>query len=106
MTTQHTPGPWISYPSPKGHAIDIYDGRDGVPFEPLATVSLVEKRKHGIRFTEERQGNAGLIAAAPELLAALQELLTDKYLRDPINKDRMAKARAAIAKATGEEVNP
>ena len=48
--------------------------------------------------------NAQLIAAAPELLAALQELLTDKYLSDPINKDRMAKARAAIAKATGEEV--
>ena len=104
MTTQHTPGPWISHPSPRGHAIDIYDGRDGTPFEPLATVTLCEKRQHGIRFTEERQGNASLIAAAPELLAALQELLTDKYLSDPINKDRMAKARAAIAKATGEEV--
>mgnify|MGYP003454033486 CR=1 FL=1 len=48
------------------------------------------------------RANANLVAAAPELLAALQELLTDKYLRDPINKDRMAKARAAIAKALTE----
>lgn len=37
-----------------------------------------------------------------ELLEALQELLADKYLADPINADRMAKARAAIAKAKGE----
>jgi len=44
---------------------------------------------------------ANLIAAAPELLAALKELLADKYLSDSINADRMAKARAAIEKATG-----
>jgi hypothetical protein len=42
---------------------------------------------------------ARLIAAAPELLAALKELLADKYLAAPINADRMAKTRAAIAKA-------
>lgn len=44
-----------------------------------------------------------LIAAAPELLEALRELAADKYLSDPINNDRMAKARAAIAKAVGHE---
>jgi hypothetical protein len=49
----------------------------------------------------EDEANARLIAAAPELLAALQELCADKYLADPINADRMANARAAIAKATG-----
>jgi hypothetical protein len=43
--------------------------------------------------------HAPLLASAPELLAALKELLSDKYLADPINADRMAKARAAIAKA-------
>jgi len=51
--------------------------------------------------TPEWRDNARLIAAAPELLEALKELLADKYLSDPINADRMAKARAAIAKATG-----
>jgi hypothetical protein len=29
-------------------------------------------------------------------------LLSDKYLSDPINNDRMAAARAAVSKATGE----
>jgi hypothetical protein len=33
------------------------------------------------------------------MLAALKELLADKYLADPINADRMARTRAAIAKA-------
>jgi len=45
--------------------------------------------------------NARLIAAAPELLAALEALCEDKYLADPINADRMRAARAAIAKARG-----
>ena len=42
-----------------------------------------------------------LFEAAPELFEALQELLSDKYLSDPINRDRMEKALAAVAKATG-----
>ena len=45
--------------------------------------------------------NACLIAAAPEMLAAVEELLADKYLADPINADRMEKARAAVAKVKG-----
>jgi hypothetical protein len=49
----------------------------------------------------EKDAALRLMAAAPDLFAALQELLADKYLSDPINRDRMANARAAIAKATG-----
>jgi hypothetical protein len=37
-----------------------------------------------------------------ELLDALEELLADKYLADPINADRMAHARAAVARAKGQ----
>ena len=47
------------------------------------------------------EANARLIAAAPEMLAALEELCADKYLADPINSDRMEKAKAAIAKVKG-----
>lgn len=36
-----------------------------------------------------------------EMLGTLRELVADKYLSDPINADRMARARAAIAKAEG-----
>ena len=46
---------------------------------------------------------ARLFAASPELLDALRELCADTYLADPINADRMSKARAAIAKAEGRE---
>ncbi len=57
-----------------------------------------EEHGHG---WEEAWKNANLIATAPEMLAALKELLADKYLADPINADRMARTRAAIAKAEG-----
>lgn len=48
---------------------------------------------------EEALANARLIAAAPQIAAALEDLLADKYLADPINRDRMAKARAALLAA-------
>lgn len=44
----------------------------------------------------EKRANALLIAAAPDLLEALQAALSD-------DQPYIAKARAAIAKATGEE---
>ena len=47
------------------------------------------------------EANGRLLVSAPELLAALEELVADPYLSDPINSDRMRNARAAIAKATG-----
>lgn len=37
-----------------------------------------------------------------ELIAALEGLLRDKYLADPINNDRMANARATLARVKGE----
>ena len=49
----------------------------------------------------EDEANARLIASAPEMLAALEELCADKYLADPINADRMGKAKAVIAKVKG-----
>lgn len=40
-----------------------------------------------------------LANAAPDMLNALENLLADKYLSDPINADRMREALAAINKA-------
>lgn len=83
--TPHTPGPWRN-----DHGIEIAAG---------------EKSICGMRFPfaddPEMAANARLISAAPELLEALEGLLSDRYLSDPINADRMAGARAAIQKATG-----
>ena len=86
MTYSHTPGPW----SQSGCA--IYAGEI-----PVAGII-------GITWDRviENQANINLISAAPDMLAALENLLGDKYLAAPINADRMAEARAAIAKATGK----
>jgi hypothetical protein len=83
----HTPGPWYSYQ----HSTDF--------FPIVGTVS-----GHGL-FHILRTGrssvddaNARLIAAAPELLSALRDILAEADFGDPALE---AKARAAIAKAEG-----
>lgn len=65
----------------------------------------------GIPFSAEDKANISLIAAAPDLLEALQDMLSGwKYIREQhgdlygIGWDRAQdKATAAISKALGEE---
>ena len=105
MSAQHTPGPWQV-------AVDIFDN-DGMPETAIqamnggATVAVA--LDFGLNNPDMRQANARLIAAAPCLLDALQELtqiasvLEATCLGDSRAKEnRMDRARAAIAKATGE----
>ena len=51
---------------------------------------------------ESEEANAHLIAAAPDLLAALEVMLNYQALGAYERADTMKAARAAIAKATGE----
>jgi hypothetical protein len=90
--TKHTPGPWMLN---LGNLCEI-DTKSHAIAHIYGTASC---ETHVAR---ECRANARLISAAPELLAALVELCADRYLSDPINADRMANARAAIAKATGQ----
>ncbi len=61
---------------------------------------------------KDGKANAALIAAAPDLLAALEQLVVDwesvspsDQVPDEINKDsHWDAARAAVAKAKGESV--
>lgn len=89
MRTQHTPGPW-----------------EYIPGEEPAFLPRVQRGIEGefvvmglSRYREE--ADARLIAAAPDLLEALQDALC---ALECCGKDYPAasKARAAIAKATGE----
>lgn len=86
MTTKHTPGPWTMSGANTVHGPDCI----------VAFVGTADEEVR--RFSGERQNaDARLIAAAPDLLAALELLLP--YLEDC----RMDKeARAAIRKAKGE----
>jgi hypothetical protein len=102
MTAQHTQGPW-SY----------------LPGDGLAWPSVQRATEGGFVVVgssrEREEADAKLIAAAPDLLEALQELLAAEransleiFGRDtgghPLNAAGVArkKARAAIAKANGE----
>ena len=88
MTTQHTPGPWR------------YD------YEPGYCGEIIASNGQTIcTFADEPlPSNARLIAAAPDLLDALQAI--EKYMRADFDDMPMSgKARAAIAKATIAEVS-
>lgn len=102
MTTQHTPGPWgCDWTSHHSHDYRLQQP-NGAPLR-----LVVEANDHS-----EQRANARLIAAAPELLAALQAVWeffepvyvsamaedTERTAQDEL----MDTVRAAIAKATGE----
>lgn len=97
----HTPGPWKNL----GHYEHI-DKETGMGFrfalvgpEPSAVAWVADDEGDG-----EGSANVALIAAAPDLLAALQALLF--ACRDGAVLPRDAayhQAMAAIAKATGKE---
>lgn len=100
--TQHTPGPWhISGGPISVHKYRHYDIIGGISL--VATTAILSGSQHT---AEESSANARLIAAAPDLLAALKfcaTVLSDCVLfpeRDDENQ-AYSWAIAAIAKAEG-----
>jgi len=92
MNTKHTRGPWYFYTEPQPNGCPIVGAR-GLMVAMLAhTVNQVEQK-------EEALANARLIAAAPELLAALENIAAATCS----DSRSVIIARAAIAKATGEQ---
>ena len=88
---QHTDGPWVVFPAP---GLDI----GSISWGFVASCTLRPS-------PEEMKANAALIAAAPDLLAALEQCLPilDAHRRAALGEgDLTARtARAAIAKAGG-----
>jgi hypothetical protein len=102
METKHTPGPWI---------VKTYTPNHGCWNHWIQS-------KHGPSNTDEAEANARLIAAAPELLEALKELVAEhEYRCEKLNAENgitdkwesiipttgIIWAREAIAKAEGNE---
>ena len=93
---KHTPGPWLT-------------DRNNVHTGQIATIHHCLNNNWVEVWTDkwaetglgeaEQEANARLIAAAPELLEALQALLAESVYESMAT----ATARAAIAKATGGE---
>jgi hypothetical protein len=99
MSTKHTPAPW-----------GIFEHRDhsGICVGPPYTESYFRDgevrdvcRIGNNSVNDEMRANARLIAAAPELLAALKLAISTGHLPQTATGAGKA-ARAAIAKATGE----
>ena len=101
--TEHTPGPWTAKYHEPGN--DVQSGLAGFSIQAFA---------EGIAYNIPRPGNADLIAAAPDLLAAL-EVATD-HIADlhsevtergnPLaveEQEILNQARAAIARAKMED---
>ena len=123
---KHTPGPWfVGQPSGSGTP-DSCKQSDGKPYREHSSVltKIGEHEKlvaHVYQGTggvgseaalDEQSANANLIAAAPDLLAALDELLMHHELdrmrtsptmacHTPLSRKAIENARLAIAKATG-----
>ena len=91
---KHTPGPWFAV-ADKGQTI-IRTSRSSAAFSPLAIVKG-DKRDT----LKDQEANARLIAAAPDLIDALSEIINDggKFV---MTNETHRKARAAIARARGE----
>lgn len=100
MNSSHTPGPWDARP----------DGTNafGVDMWSIDQSPDAEHSEYGVPVTTIAQvydssGDAALIAAAPDLLAACHGLLDliDKISLNAPHDERYKAAGAAIAKARG-----
>lgn len=110
MQTQHTPGPWYVFHSAyRGRFDDDGPGAFSIGDAPTArSANILCSRYEWPERAEEMKANAHLMAAAPDLLEALQNIA--EYWNQDQNEAAMADAcwhaihtaRAAIAKATGE----
>ena len=95
MSAQHTPGPWRINLDCETMISNCLDGAEAADICEVSEWSQV--------FWEERNANARLIAAAPELLEALESargVLIEHYAAQE-NDYPLDRINAAIAKARG-----
>lgn len=94
--------PWLLN---SGYAIVAFGEQGSEDRGQICEVSIQSKPKRGEGWKHNcpvRDANATLIAAAPELLEALQGLLSQTLSNQAPNGQKAVQAaRAAIAKATG-----
>lgn len=101
----HTPGPWEIMESANALVVMGADSKH-VVIVPLFREYEWDKEEWGDLNLEERNrvsiANAQLIAAAPELYEALENLI-DFLFHGKKNCQAILRAKAALAKARGDE---
>lgn len=104
--TKHTRGPWSVFIPEDGM---VYEGGDCPATIRAGGIHVATMAGERWRFSETGKANARLIAAAPELLEALEfclDRLSDHYsgpFGTQTDVAALAVTRAAIAKARGEK---
>lgn len=106
--SRHTPGPWLREGNTVYALMHAGWRKGGEQFKNRFSAYVQADRECS---DDEHEANARLIAAAPELLEALRDMLAGwKYIRSMhgdlygVGWDRaQGKAEAAWAKATGEQ---
>lgn len=95
--SKHTPGPWHRNVPPARKYCVVFSGRN---------THVAAVKSDGLT-DSEIEANCNLIAAAPDLLEALEVILRKyeaqaDYAEIDTDGESVAKANAAIAKARGE----
>lgn len=90
----HTPGPWETF--------SLRDGSRNVIAGQTRFICQFSHCDSNV-CRGEQEANGRLIAAAPELLQGLEEMLALVEMSIPFDGPQQRKARAAIAKAKGGE---
>lgn len=102
MSTKHTPSPWRIEGS-RGPGLIISAGVNPEGDGPNSYVGVLDPMFYVAGSESPFRADAALICAAPDLLEALWALAyPGEYAGQPSHEIRMANARAAIAKATGQ----
>ena len=99
MSAKHTPGPWKAFNSI--NVIGVGNERSDVAWVRFEECGLMDTA----RSQEEDKANARLIAAAPDLLRALSDLIetiTTPYASEVETRLAIKDAKIEISKATGE----
>jgi hypothetical protein len=110
---EHTPGPWEVDRTVALGAYGVWADSDGHHEQICSVLTVSFKTGDDKRKRVERDANARLIAASPDLLAALKELVEIDELRRKLGMQDYAKtsrtskawlaARAAIQKAEANQ---
>lgn len=102
MAAKHTPGPWHVLPEEVDKPYIRVRGT--IPGSRYKVANVETPTYEGVHAREaaETRANAALIAAAPDMLAALQAGL-DQIAAGPEGTRVHSHMRRAIAKATGAE---
>ena len=109
---EHTPGPW-AWETPMGENCPwiVQAGKEAFEWEPIATLGdcLEDGPSRRSKAFRRIQADARLIAAAPDLLEALEAIATLRPAGDCKNRLIVQMERialTAIAKARGQALQP